>query len=57
MSKPQLASLLAPFGISPINIRIGQDVVKGYERAAFADAWLRYLPPETDKAGGPDVAA
>lgn len=57
ISKPQLASLLAPFGISPINIRIGQDVVKGYERAAFADAWLRYLPPEADKEGGPDVAA
>lgn len=57
ISKPQLASLLAPFGISPINIRIGKDVVKGYERAAFADAWLRYLPPEADKEGGPDVAA
>jgi hypothetical protein len=32
-------------------------VVKGYEHAAFADAWLRYLPPETDKEEGPDVAA
>ena len=51
ISKPQLASLLAPFGISPINIRIGQDVVKGYEHAAFADAWLRYLPPEAEEEG------
>ena len=57
ISKPQLAQLLAPFGISPINMRIGPDVMKGYDRAAFADAWLRYLPTETDKEGGPDIAA
>jgi hypothetical protein len=55
ISKPQLAHLLAPFGISPINIRVGQEVVKGYERDAFADAWLRYLPPEADEEGGPDT--
>jgi hypothetical protein len=51
LSKPQLAHLLAPFGIGPINMRNGQDVVKGYERAAFADAWLRYLPPEAEEEG------
>lgn len=56
ISKPQLAHLLAPFGISPINMRNGQEVVKGYERDAFADAWLRYLPPETDQEE-PDAAA
>ena len=54
ISKPQLAHLLAPFDISPINMRVGQDVVKGYEREAFADVWLRYLPPETDEEG-PDA--
>jgi hypothetical protein len=37
-------------------MRNGQDVVKGYERAAFADAWLRYLPPETEDEGA-NVAA
>ena len=56
ISKPQLAHLLAPFGISPINMRNGQEVVKGYERDAFADAWLRYLPPEADQEE-PDAAA
>jgi hypothetical protein len=26
-------------------IRVGGGTVKGYERAALADAWARYLPP------------
>lgn len=56
ITKPQLARLLAPFGISPKNIRQGDDVVKGYERADFADAWRRYLPQPTNDEGHADVA-
>lgn len=56
ITKPQLANLLAPFGIRPRNIRHGNEVVKGYERADFADAWLRYLPQPTNDEGRADVA-
>ncbi len=40
----QLARLLAPFGITPQNIRTGDEVVKGYLLATFTDAFARYLP-------------
>jgi len=39
-----LAGLLRPFGITPGNVRAGEDVLKGYYREAFGDAWTRYLP-------------
>lgn len=42
----KLAKLLAPFGIKPSTIRIGNDdVAKGYYRSDFSDAWKRYLEP------------
>jgi hypothetical protein len=40
----QVARLLAPFGITSKNIRIGADTPKGYEREDFVDAWTRYVP-------------
>ena len=40
----QLAKLLAPFGIKPANIRLGEGVVKGYSKDDFGDAWQRYTP-------------
>jgi hypothetical protein len=43
----KLARLLAPFGVTPANVRIGAKVPKSYTRHAFGDAWERYLPPET----------
>jgi hypothetical protein len=44
----RLARLLKPFGIIPNTIRIGERRAKGYERAAFAEAFERYLSPEED---------
>jgi Protein of unknown function (DUF3631) len=43
----RLARLLNPFEIGSKQVRIGPTNVKGYERAAFVDAWDRYLasPP------------
>jgi len=41
----KLASLLKPFGVIPKSIRIDGHTAKGYERAAFADAWERYVAP------------
>ena len=46
----QLAKRLSPYGIESCDIR--QDdgkVLKGYFRAAFTDAWDRYLPPDDQK--------
>jgi hypothetical protein len=51
-----LARRLAGYGVRSKNIRDGAGVVKGYERASFAEAWARYLPalPGTPRAGGED---
>ena len=50
ITPPQLARLLAPFGIRPMNIRMGKVVVKGYTEPALTDAWARYLPAETPQS-------
>ena len=42
-----LSRLLRPFGVIPGTVRIGSQTPKGYARAAFASAWLRYLDPDT----------
>jgi hypothetical protein len=42
----QLARLLKPFGIRPRSMRDSGGNAKGYELAAFADAFGRYLPAE-----------
>jgi 5S rRNA maturation endonuclease (ribonuclease M5) len=39
-----LARRLAAYGIRAKTIRVGSDTPRGYERAAFEDAWARYLP-------------
>ena len=39
-----LAHMLAPFGIASRVIRIGRKTHRGYERAWFADAFVRYAP-------------
>jgi len=39
-----LARLLRPYGVRPRLERIGAEVLRGYQRADFADAWARYLP-------------
>lgn len=46
LSPNGLARLLKPYSISPENIRIGEQVAKGYRLQSFADAFERYLPPE-----------
>lgn len=43
LNSHSLARLLRPFGITPKNIRLGEQVVKGYLRESFEDAWKRYL--------------
>jgi len=42
LDQRRLAALLADFDIAPKNIRRGDEVVKGYRRAAFADMTKRY---------------
>jgi putative DNA primase/helicase len=46
-----LAACLRPFGIAPRTMRIGNDRVKGYELADFADAFARLISPKSDGGG------
>jgi hypothetical protein len=39
-----LANRLRPYGIRPKAIRVGDNILRGYYRADFEDAWCRYLP-------------
>jgi putative DNA primase/helicase len=57
LSKRGLARLLGRFGISPTQLRIGGDKTRGYERAAFADVWARYLPVQVVQAVQPNNGA
>jgi Protein of unknown function (DUF3631) len=50
----QLAALLRPFGIGPKALWIAGETQKGYEPAAFEDAWARYLP--RDRLGRLDAS-
>src|SRR5262249_40746937 len=42
-----LSHLLKKYEITPRTVRRGEATAKGYQRAWFADAWDRYLAPET----------
>jgi Protein of unknown function (DUF3631) len=44
ISKTQVADLLRPLHITPTKIRVGEKTPRGYGRAAFADAFSRFLP-------------
>jgi Protein of unknown function (DUF3631) len=53
MSPNSLARQLAPFGIAPETIRIGDKTPKGYLLAHFQDAFTRYLPEEGAQGATP----
>lgn len=42
-----LARRLRRFDVRPVDVRIGEQVKKGYHRADLVDAWARYLPPSS----------
>ena len=48
LTKSGLAALLKPYGIRPDQVRIGAKSKKGYGLAHFADAFIRYLPRQTE---------
>jgi hypothetical protein len=49
----KLGVLLRDYGIRSATIRFpGLGQAKGYQRAEFTDAWLRYCPPMPDGEGG-----
>jgi len=54
ITPPRLARLLRPFKVRPTTIRIGEVTEKGYHKAAFDDAWKRYLPADDPPAGPAD---
>jgi hypothetical protein len=39
-----LARRLKPYDVRPDNVRVGEEVRKGYRRGDLHDAWTRYLP-------------
>jgi hypothetical protein len=39
------------FRIEPANVRIGQRVLRGYQRLQFEDAWATYLAPVVAQGG------
>jgi hypothetical protein len=49
-----IARLLKRYGVQPKKLRIGEETVRGYERARFETEWERYVPPET--GGQPEQA-
>jgi Protein of unknown function (DUF3631) len=49
----RLAKLLKPYGVKPEQLWTGEGKVRGYRRAAFVDAWTRYLPPTVLQDGRP----
>jgi hypothetical protein len=38
------ARMLKPYGIKPEKLRVGDHTFRGYRRADFKDAWMRYAP-------------
>jgi putative DNA primase/helicase len=50
-----LARLLGRFGVLPAGkTRVGSDTVRGYRRAAFDDAFARYLPVKVEQRNKPN---
>jgi len=49
LSDNQLARRLRQYDVKSKNLRIGDAVPKGYDRADLYDVWRRYLPPLADK--------
>jgi hypothetical protein len=45
LDQSSLALRLRSYEVRSLNIRIGNQVVKGYRRADLQDAWTRYLTP------------
>jgi hypothetical protein len=52
-----LAGLLKPYGVESGDVRIGETVRKGYQRADLADAWTRYLPQQDTSREAPECSA
>ena len=52
LSSRGVSTLLKPFKVRPVNIRLSDGtVLKGYRLAHLAPVWRTYLPPEAPKGG------
>jgi hypothetical protein len=45
MNARDVAKLLKPYGVSPVQVKVGGEGRKGYRREHLHDPWTRYLPP------------
>jgi putative DNA primase/helicase len=50
-----MARLLKPFGVEPMQWRVGPDVTRGYAAEAFVEAWARYVTDGSVTASGLSV--
>ena len=50
----RITNILKGYGVGPGSFRDGTKTFKGYERDSFADAWLRYPPPNGDNGDSGD---
>ena len=55
MSKHQLANLLRPYNIFPVDVWVNGQCKSGYERSTFEPVWERYLlsPQQTPRPREP----
>ena len=44
VTQNQVARLLRNYGIKPSSMRVGESVIRGYDKADFTDAFERYIP-------------
>jgi Protein of unknown function (DUF3631) len=51
ITQKAIANLLAPFDIAPVEMRVGHQVLRGYQMEQFEDAFARYV------SGGPAQSA
>ena len=45
LSARGLASMLRPYDVTPVKVKVNGRALQGYRREALWDAWQRYLPP------------
>jgi hypothetical protein len=53
----RLANMLRPYGIASKTIRIGTTTPRGYNKADFHDAWVRYIPASRERGATTETAS
>jgi Protein of unknown function (DUF3631) len=57
ITQKAIANLLAPFDIVPVEMRVGHQVLRGYQMEQFEDAFARYVSGGAAQSATPLHAA